>query len=266
MIELSAPHLRAIRTLGALALTTVLGATTGAGAAECARKLTLLGPNASDTRKLEALLTCAEEAETALGDQARALSALERQVNTLDTRLTAGLAAQEAAVDRKLTALEGKVARDIAASAGEASRALAAEARTLRNEIRMAGSADTGELRALKTQVTALDAKLGRLTAQTWTDFGVAQRGIGRSYSNSTAQPIVVSVTLRTGGSGNQRNPCHGRIKVEGMTVAESRNNNNSYSKQCFVTTTVPPGANYIVESAPSGGGAGRVAMWTELR
>ncbi|MEM1077746.1 MAG: hypothetical protein AAGI09_04385 [Pseudomonadota bacterium] len=223
-------------------------------AAECQRKLNFLGANASDSRKLEALLICAEETRADIADLQMRVSAVERDVNGLeraDTRFQTSLEGVDAKIER---AIEGSERRT--------GTALAAEARDLRSEIRQAGGTDSAELRALKTQLTATERKLGKVTGRAWSEFGVAARSIGKSQTNDKDYPINVAVTINVKDS----NRCHARIKVNGMTVAETRNNNSQWDKSCFVTTAVPPGANYVLESAPHGGGRPRVANWAELR
>lgn len=225
-----------------------------AAAAECQRKLNFLGANASDSRKLEALLICAEETRTDIADLQMRLSAVERDITELeraDTRL-----------QTSLDGVDGKISRAIQTSERKTSGELASEARELRAEIREAGGSEAGELRALKMQISAAERALGKITGRGWEEFGVAQRGVGRSQSNDKDYPIVVAATINVADS----NRCHARIKVNGMTVAETKNNNDSWDKACFVTATVPPGASYVLESAPHGGGRPRISKWAELR
>ncbi|WP_424965667.1 hypothetical protein [Dinoroseobacter sp. S375] len=225
-----------------------------AAAQECQRKLNFLGANASDSRKLEALLICAEETRTDLDALQMRVSAVERSIT--------GLERADGRLQTSLDGVDDKIARAVQASERRTSSALATEARTLRSEIREASGSEAGELRSLKMQVTAAERALGRITGRGWEEFGVAKRSIGRAQNNDKDYPIVVAATINVAES----NRCHARIKVNGLTVAETKNNNSQWDKSCFVTATVPPGANYVLESAPHGGGRPRVSKWTELR
>ncbi|ABV94373.1 hypothetical protein Dshi_2640 [Dinoroseobacter shibae DFL 12 = DSM 16493] len=247
----------------ALALTAAVALPDAASANECARQLNFLGSNASDTRKINALLTCAEETrsdlaalETRVAELERKLGRTERQVEGLaDLGMrVSGLERSVTQQGRSLEGLDDRISRAVTAATRDLQASVNADIRALRTEIRGAAAGDG--------DVTRLTRRIDQLAGRKWEEFGAAQRPVGRSQTNSREYPIVVAATINVGDS----NRCHARLKVNGVTVAETRNNNDSWDKACFVTTTVPPGASYVLESAPHGGGRPRVSKWAELR
>lgn len=78
----------------------------------------------------------------------------------------------------------------------------------------------------------------------------------GHTFANNYGHEIIINVR---GGNKmhpnnpnhNQNNRCQLTIAVNGSTVASAVNNNDQWGKECFVTATVPHGANYQITSNP---------------
>ncbi len=89
---------------------------------------------------------------------------------------------------------------------------------------------------------------------QTWNALN-GSRVLNTTYTNSTPLPILVSVTISV-ASGNAG------MQVDGVSVGTVLYNNASYNVQGTITSIVPPGSTYRVNSS----GSASLGIWSELR
>ena len=86
---------------------------------------------------------------------------------------------------------------------------------------------------------------------QTWQNL-TASRANGTTYTNSTAKPILVSITTGTNATTNHT------ITVGGVVAQQAATNPNATT--AWVMAIVPPGATYVASSN------GTMIYWAELR
>ena len=86
---------------------------------------------------------------------------------------------------------------------------------------------------------------------QTWQNL-TASRANGTTYTNSTAKPILVSITTGTNATTNHT------ITVGGVVAQQAATNPNATT--AWVMAIVPPGATYVASSN------GTMSYWAELR
>lgn len=86
---------------------------------------------------------------------------------------------------------------------------------------------------------------------QAWQDVA-ASRSVGVTYTNSTGKPIMVAVSVFLSVSIMF-------LVVDGLSVAQGKENDTSYGSNSILTAIVPPGSTYKVTG-------GSLQQWTELR
>lgn len=207
-----------------------------------------------DARVERAVTAAIRELERTVTQQGLFLEGLDERIARVVTAAIRDVERTLTQHDRTLEGLEARVTRAMGAAMRDVETELRADIHTLRSEIRDPDD-DTED-------VAQLTRKLDQISGRQWAVFTAGQRSLGQSLSNDLDYPIVVSATVIAGAA----RPCHARLRVDGVTVAETKANNDGADQTCFVTATVPPGASYMLESTPLEGARPDVARWAELR
>ena len=105
----------------------------------------------------------------------------------------------------------------------------------------------------------------GRFLGRRWCNVA-SQRGAGEEYVNDTDFPIEVAIS-----SASNNNVCLLNVRVDNEGLLYQRDNNESRSKQCAGTFTVPVGATYFLEERQRFRDDGTntavlIGSWQELR
>ena len=88
-----------------------------------------------------------------------------------------------------------------------------------------------------------------------------------QTYAGSASLVNTYGKNLFVAASGGYQNPYCGNNNydlnayVDGVWIASSTNNNQSYAKSGFLSFIVPPGSSYTVTSAPYNCGIGLIVL-----
>lgn len=207
-----------------------------------------------DARVERAVTAALRELERTVTQQGLSLEGLDERIARVVTAAMRDVERTVTQHDRTIEGLEARVARAMTAAMRDVETALLADIHTLRTEIRDPDD-DTED-------VARLTRRLDRISDRQWAAVPTGRRSLGQTLINDLDYPIVVSATVTAGVA----RPCHARLKVDGVTVAETKAHTDSAEQACFITATVPPGASYMLESPPQQGARPEVARWSELR
>jgi hypothetical protein len=100
------------------------------------------------------------------------------------------------------------------------------------------------------TQSTAF---IGLGLSQTWQNV-TSSRAIGTTYTNTTAKPIQVNISI-IGGAANSI----ATLTVNSLIVSQTQA--YAFTAQSMLSAVIPPGNTYIL-----GGTLSSINLWAELR